>query len=78
MTEEAARLLAEALHLSEEDRGELADRLLDSIEPVLDPSWDEEIRRRIEEVDSGKEKPIPWAEARRRIMEDDGDAAPAP
>ena len=48
MTEQAARLLAEALRLSEEDRGELADRLLDSIEPVLDPAWEEEIGRRLD------------------------------
>jgi hypothetical protein len=29
--------------------------------------WSEEIARRIEELDSGKAKPIAWAEARRQI-----------
>jgi hypothetical protein len=75
MTDEAARLLAEALRLSKEDRGELTDRLLESTEPVLDPAWDEEIRRRIEEVESGKAEVMSWEEARRLIM-DDGDAPP--
>jgi Putative addiction module component len=29
--------------------------------------WNKEIARRIEELDSGKVKPIPWAKARRQI-----------
>jgi len=77
MTDQAARLLAEALRLSEGDRGELADRLLESIEPALDPAWEEEIGRRLEEIDSGKVKPIPWSEVRRQLMED-GDAPADP
>ncbi|MBZ5492703.1 MAG: addiction module protein [Acidobacteriia bacterium] len=30
-------------------------------------AWDDEIARRIEELDSGKAKTIPWDEVRRRI-----------
>jgi hypothetical protein len=33
----------------------------------VEGAWDEEIKRRIEEIDSGKVKPIPWAKARRQI-----------
>jgi len=29
--------------------------------------WNDEIARRIQELDSGKVKPVPWAEARRQI-----------
>jgi hypothetical protein len=29
--------------------------------------WNREIARRIAELDSGKVKPVPWAEARRQI-----------
>jgi Putative addiction module component len=32
---------------------------------LADEEWKEEIARRIRELDSGKVKPIPWAEARR-------------
>jgi putative addiction module component (TIGR02574 family) len=74
MTEAAERLLAEALRLSEEDRGDLAEELLDSLGP--DPFegdeavWEEELRRRLEEVNSGKAEMIPWSEVRRHLMED--------
>jgi len=30
-------------------------------------AWDDEIARRIEELDSGKAKTIPWDEVRRRV-----------
>jgi hypothetical protein len=33
------------------------------------PTWDEEIRMRIDGIRSGRVKPIPWAEARRSIPE---------
>jgi putative addiction module component (TIGR02574 family) len=49
----------------------LAGSLLESLEDTLDPSaeeeWNQEIARRIAELDSGNVKPIPWAEARRQI-----------
>ena len=31
-------------------------------------TWSEEIRRRLDEVDTGTVRPIPWSEARRRIL----------
>jgi putative addiction module component (TIGR02574 family) len=50
----------------------LAGSLLESLddEPAdegVEAAWSEEIKRRIEELDSGKVKPIPWEEARRQI-----------
>jgi len=50
----------------------LAGSLLESLddEPAdegVEAAWSEEIKRRIEELDSGKAKPIPWEEARRQI-----------
>jgi putative addiction module component (TIGR02574 family) len=49
----------------------LAGSLLESLDETVDASaeeaWSQEIARRIEELDSGKVKPIPWAEARRQI-----------
>jgi putative addiction module component (TIGR02574 family) len=64
-------LLNEAMELEPEDRAELAERLLSSLEPedadVAD-AWRFEIRKRIAELDSGAVQPVSAAEARRRIF----------
>jgi putative addiction module component (TIGR02574 family) len=71
MTQEVAELLKKALALPVEARAALAGSLLDSLDDTVDASaeeeWNQEIARRIREFDSGKVKPIPWAEARRQI-----------
>jgi putative addiction module component (TIGR02574 family) len=71
MTAEISELLKKALALPPEARAALAGSLLESQEDTLDASaeeeWNQEIARRIAELDSGKVKPIPWAEARRQI-----------
>lgn len=73
MSEAAAKVLAEALRLSEEEREEIATQLMGSLQPDIGgpsgPEWEEELRRRIEEVDSGKVKTIPWEEAMRQILD---------
>lgn len=71
MSAEISELLKKALALPPEARAALAGSLLESLEDTLDASaeeeWNQEIARRIAELDSGKVKPIPWAEARRQI-----------
>lgn len=71
MNPEISDLLKKALALPPEARAALAGSLLESLEDTLDASaeeeWSREIARRIEELDSGKVKPIPWADARRQI-----------
>jgi putative addiction module component (TIGR02574 family) len=71
MTADVSELLKKALALPVEARAALAGSLLDSLDDTVDESaeeeWKQEIARRIEELDSGKVKPVPWAEARRRI-----------
>ena len=66
-----SKLLKKALALPPEARAALAGSLLESLEDTLDASaeeeWNREIASRIAELDSGKVKPIPWAEARRQI-----------
>jgi len=66
MTQQAQDLLRKALSLSEEERAELACSLMDSLEGSADPgagaAWNEEIARRIAELDSGKAKTVPWEE----------------
>jgi len=72
MTDRATRLLEEALRLPPEARAAIAGRLMESLDETVDEdaeaAWAREIARRLEEVDSGKVAPIPWAEARRQIL----------
>jgi putative addiction module component (TIGR02574 family) len=71
MTQAVSDLLKKALSLPPEARAALAGSLLESLDEAVDASaeeqWNVEIARRIEELDSGKVKPIPWAEARRQV-----------
>jgi putative addiction module component (TIGR02574 family) len=71
MTQEVSELLKKALALPPEARAALAGSLLESLDDTVDASaeeeWNEEIARRIRELDSGKVKPIPWAQARRQV-----------
>lgn len=71
MNREVSELLEKALALPPEARAALAGSLLESLDDAVDPSaeeeWNREIGRRIEELDSGKVRSIPWTEARRQI-----------
>jgi putative addiction module component (TIGR02574 family) len=72
MSSDVFELLKKALALPPEARAALAGSLLESLdeEPAdqgVEAAWSEEIKRRIEEIDSGKVKPIPWEESRRQI-----------
>jgi putative addiction module component (TIGR02574 family) len=71
MTHEVSDILRKALALPPEARVALAGSLLESLDDTVDASveeaWSQEIARRIAELDSGKVKPVPWAEARRQI-----------
>jgi putative addiction module component (TIGR02574 family) len=79
MSPRATDLFAELIQLPEGDRGELAARLLESLDggpdPDADAAWADEIKARLEDVRSGRVTPVPWDEARRQILADDGDAA---
>ena len=68
---DAKQLLAEALRLSDEERAALAGELIQSLDREVDAdaeaAWSEEIRVRLDRLDAGTAKTIPWSEARRRI-----------
>jgi putative addiction module component (TIGR02574 family) len=72
MTPEVSKLLEQALSLSVEEQEALADSLIFNLGGKVDEgvqaAWDEEIKRRIEELDSGKAKTIPWEEVRERNL----------
>lgn len=68
---DSKQLLADALRLPEEERAAIAGELIESLETDVDPeteaAWSAEIRARLERVDAGLARAIPWSEARRRI-----------
>ena len=74
MSDLVDELARKARALPPEDRVRLAEELLatvQEVDPQVEAAWDEEIRRRIDEIDSGKAKLIPaeevFAEVRRLI-----------
>ena len=71
MADRADRLFDDAQELAPEDRAILALQLLDSVgelTPDVQTAWDAEVRRRLDEIDSGQERLASWAEARARIF----------
>ncbi|MET1081463.1 MAG: addiction module protein [Burkholderiales bacterium] len=56
---------AEALKLTAEERVQLADRLIASLfdDTEIEEAWAAEVERRIEEIEDGRAKLIPAAEA---------------
>jgi putative addiction module component (TIGR02574 family) len=71
MSPDVSELLKKALALPAEARAALAGSLLesldDSVEASAEEEWNQEIARRIGELDSGTVKLVPWAEARRQV-----------
>ena len=71
MTERATEIMQKALSLSEEERADLACSLMDSLDATVDDdaesAWEQEIARRIADLDSGRAKTVSWEEVRGRI-----------
>ena len=79
MSESAEQLISSALQLPASDRAEVVDAILASLQPGIDGdsaveihnAWSAEIRSRIDDIDFGRVKTIPSAEAWKMI---DGEA----
>jgi putative addiction module component (TIGR02574 family) len=71
MDQKIDELLKNALTLPVADRAELAGSMIESLDNAKDESveaaWEEEIARRMEDLDSGKVSPVSLEEARRRL-----------
>lgn len=67
------QLEQEALSLPDAQRATLAQHLWETLEmepePEITEAWKVEVRRRLEELDSGKVQPIPGEEVMRRLRE---------
>jgi putative addiction module component (TIGR02574 family) len=74
MPQTADEVLTSALSLPANERGKVAASLIESLDDQVDngadEAWAVEIRRRIDEVDEGQVKLIPWDEARRVIRDE--------
>jgi putative addiction module component (TIGR02574 family) len=70
MSSSLASVLAAAEALSDEERRELVELLLDGLEdgetPVLSEAWRQEIARRSAEYDAGQAKTVSWDEVQAR------------
>jgi putative addiction module component (TIGR02574 family) len=74
MSPKVAEVLDKALELSSHERGLLIDRLVESLDEAppdegIDAAWADEIKRRVDEIRSGKVKMIPGEEARQWLSE---------
>ncbi len=74
MTKPAEKVLSEALSLDLRERAEVAAQLIASLdgEPDQDveAAWAAEVDRRIEAVEAGRAKLVPWADVERRAEEE--------
>jgi putative addiction module component (TIGR02574 family) len=75
MTSQVSEMLAKALMLSTQDRGLLIDRLIESLdegpaEEGVEEAWGEEIKRRVDDIRSGKAKMIPGEEVLRQLAKE--------
>jgi putative addiction module component (TIGR02574 family) len=71
MTQKSQVVLEEALKLTAYERAEVAEQLIASLDDGSDAdveqAWQEEVQRRLQQVESGEVKPIPWEEVQRRL-----------
>jgi putative addiction module component (TIGR02574 family) len=70
MTQEAHELLRRALSLPEKERAELAGNLIASLDTTVDrdvdAAWQQEVARRLNDVQSGKLETVSWEEVQRK------------
>ena len=71
MNTETEQLLQSALALPESDRAEIAASLIHSLDTEMDEdvdaAWAAEIERRMESIDKGEVKLIPWDDVMREM-----------
>lgn len=64
-------LAREAARLSSADQHALLDRIVDALtttaERQVADAWDEELARRVEDLDAGRAASVPWTEVKQRL-----------
>jgi putative addiction module component (TIGR02574 family) len=70
MTNEAQELLQKVLALPEKERAELAGNLIASLDATVDQdvdaAWQQEVVRRLHDIQSGKVKTVSWEEVQQK------------
>ena len=73
MPKDVTALFRDASELPERDRATLAGLLIESLEAEPDPdveaAWNDEIQRRVADIDAGNVETIPWEDVRRRLLD---------
>ena len=73
MNTESKKLLRSALALPEADRAKIAASLIHSLDTEtdddVDAAWAAEIQRRIDSIDNGKAKLVPWDDVMREMRD---------
>jgi putative addiction module component (TIGR02574 family) len=72
MKSDATKLLEAALKLPPEARAAMAGSLLESLDTTVDAdaeaAWEQEIARRLKDLDSSSSCAVSWSDARRKIL----------
>ena len=69
----SADVLDSALRLPDRERARIAERLIASLDPIVEPStevelaWQAEVQKRLAQVDRGEVQCIPWEQVRDRL-----------
>lgn len=71
MALDAEEILNAALKLNEKEKAAIAASLLESLDPLVDDdvesAWQEEIQKRIHEIETGTVSLVPWSEVRKML-----------
>ncbi|MFN0197858.1 MAG: addiction module protein [Planctomycetaceae bacterium] len=80
MSPPVRELFRQASELDEHDRAVLAGLLLESLETEVDENvesaWQDEIARRVAELDAGSEQLVPWDEVKAKLTRRTGAERP--
>jgi len=71
MSPEVSDLLKRALALPIDERSALANTLLESLEATdesVQAAWDEEVARRMQDLQAGKAVTVPWEELHQELL----------
>ncbi len=71
MSPEVSDLLKRALALTVDERAALANTLLDNLEHADDSvqaAWDEEVARRMQDLELGKALTVPWEQLHQELL----------
>ena len=71
MTQKSQVVLEQALKLTPQERAEVAEQLIASLDEgpdaEVEQAWQEEVQRRLQQVERGEVKTVPWEEVQRRL-----------